>query len=90
MMKAVHLCPVGDGKIRYIHEIRDFDICLSCSSTFISNAVEVELKEWARRAAAAGLDPTLHEFFRILWANGNWYSRRCYVLVIPTCTLLPR
>ncbi|KAH5436290.1 hypothetical protein HBI47_076740 [Parastagonospora nodorum] len=64
MMKALQSCRMGHGKIRYINEIGNVDIPLSQLNTVVSNAVEVEPEEWARRAAAAGLNPILHELFQ--------------------------
>ncbi|KAI0616473.1 polyketide synthase peptide synthetase, partial [Pyrenophora tritici-repentis] len=63
MMTALRTGPTGLGKLQYIHEIGDVDIPLHQLSTVVPNAVEVEPLEWARRAAAAGLDTFLVDLF---------------------------
>ncbi|KAE8853019.1 hypothetical protein HRS9122_00011 [Pyrenophora teres f. teres] len=78
MMTALRMGPTDHGKLRYIHEIGDINIPLHQLSTVIPNAVEVEPLEWARRAAAAGLDTFLVELFRSVVTERN--------LVFPTLT----
>jgi hypothetical protein len=64
MMNVLHLWPTGDRKLRYIHEISDSDIPLEQLKTIVPSAEELELREWVKRAAVAGLDPVFVQLFQ--------------------------